>query len=67
MVHFDPGDLSHNLIRDGINHVDVVAGAVCLDNADLIIRRRPQGACAQNDSGEKRENPRKQPFVCHDL
>src|ERR1700730_4905500 len=51
MAHFDPCDLSHHLIRDGINDVDVDPGAVGLDNPDLV-RRGPQGQHAQNDPSQ---------------
>ena len=37
VIHFDPGDDADDLVGFGIDDVDVVAGAVGLDDSDLLV------------------------------
>jgi len=52
MGRFDPLDLSHNLVRGGIDDVDVIPGGVRLDDPLLRALRGQNGnrRCAQKDS-----------------
>jgi hypothetical protein len=46
VAHFDSLDLSHHFIAGGINDVDIVSGAIGLDNPE-VVRRGPQVQGAQ--------------------
>jgi hypothetical protein len=41
VIHFNPRDFSHDFIRGGIDDVDVISGAVGLDNPSHFIWRGP--------------------------
>ena len=64
---FDPLDLSHHLVRGGIDDVDVISGGVRLDDPQLRSLRGRQGKRhrAQNDPSESRETATKHLFVRH--
>src|SRR6266850_6721213 len=60
MACFDPLDLSHYLIRDGVDDMDVIPGGVCLDDPQLRAWRGQQGKGhrAQNDPAKTARHPR---------
>jgi hypothetical protein len=67
MGRFDPLDLSHDLIRGGIDDVDVITGGVRLDDPQLRFLRGQQGTGyrTQNDPGNSCETATTYLFVRH--
>ena len=49
VADFDSVDHGDDLVRRGIDDVDVVAGAIGLDNPDLVLRRGRRRAQGHSD------------------
>src|SRR5882672_3182994 len=54
MACFDPLDLSHYLIRDGVDDMDVIPGGVCLDDPQL----RAWAASREKDTAHRTIPPK---------
>ena len=65
MVHFDSFDHADNLIGGGIDDVNVIAGAIGLDNPNHLIPSGAQGQRAQNYAAQNRPPPTKHLFPHH--
>ncbi len=67
VARFDSLDLSHHLVRGGVDDVDVIPGGVRLDDPQLRFLRGQEGERhrAQSDPGQSRETATKRLLVRH--
>jgi hypothetical protein len=59
VVYFDPCDFSHNFIRDWIDNLNVIAGAVGLEDSNHFVRGGLQGQEARK--GQKQNGKAQTP------